>query len=178
MNEVFLFLKRWGLVVSMLTGASAYFLYINIDALEGTRALANNVVQVAQPTLLFLMLLLTFLKVKPSDLHLRRWQMGGLALQGSFWVLGALALMYIPMSYTWRLGMEGFLLCMICPTATAAAVITGKLGGNQGSLTMYIILLLIFLEGHMLHRKLQEPKLPFHQIFVHQIVLYHQEVVE
>ena len=40
MNEVFLFLKRWGLVVSMLTGASAYFLYINIDALEGTRALA------------------------------------------------------------------------------------------------------------------------------------------
>ena len=64
----------------------------------------------------------------------------GLALQGSFWVLGGLALMYIPMSYTWRLGMEGFLLCMICPTATAAAVITGKLGGNQGSLTMYIIL--------------------------------------
>ena len=53
----------------MLTGASAYFLYINIDALEGTRALANNVVQVAQPTLLFLMLLLTFLKVKPSDLQ-------------------------------------------------------------------------------------------------------------
>lgn len=140
MNEVFLFLKRWGLVVSMLTGASAYLLFASIDALEGARPLANDVVQMAQPTLLFLMLLLTFLKVKPSDLHLRRWQMGGLALQGSFWVLGALALACIPMSYTWRLGMEGFLLCMICPTATAAAVITGKLGGNQGSLTMYIIL--------------------------------------
>ena len=96
MNEVFLFLKRWGLVVSMLTGASAYFLFINIEALEGTRALAGNLVQVAQPSLLFMMLLLTFLKVKPSDLHLRKWQMGGLALQGCFWVLGALALMYVP----------------------------------------------------------------------------------
>ena len=74
MNGVFLFLKRWGLVVSMLSGASAYLLFANIDALEGARAKANDVVQVAQPTLLFLMLLLTFLKVKPSDLHLRRWQ--------------------------------------------------------------------------------------------------------
>lgn len=140
MNAAFLFLKRWGLVVSMLTGASTYFLYINIDVLDGTRTLANNAVQIAQPTLLFLMLLLTFLKVKPSDLHLRKWQIGGLTLQGSFWILGALALMYFPMPYTLRLGIEGFLLCMICPTATAAAVITGKLGGNQGSLTMYIIL--------------------------------------
>lgn len=140
MKSAFLFLKRWALVVSMLTGATVYFLFANIEALKPTHAFASRFVLVAQPALLFLMLLLTFLKVKPSDLHLRRWQIGGLALQGGFWVLGALVLVCIPMSYTWRLGIEGFLLCMICPTATAAAVITGKLGGNQGSLTMYIIL--------------------------------------
>ena len=140
MNDMFLFLKRWGLVLSMITGASAYILFANADAPVEIRTMANKFVQLAQPTLLFLMLLLTFLKVKPSDLHLRRWQLGGLVLQGSFWILGALALSFIPMSYTWRLGMDGFLLFMICPTATAAAVITGKLGGNQGSLTIYIIL--------------------------------------
>lgn len=30
---------------------------------------------------------------------------------------------------------------MICPTATAATVVTGKLGGNAGTLTTYIILI-------------------------------------
>lgn len=162
MNRLFLFIKRWGLVVSMLTGASAYCIYANIEALNHTHALANQIVQILQPALLFSMLLFTFLKVKISDLHLRKWQFGGLALQGSFWILGALILRSIPMSHTLNLAMQGFLLCMICPTATAAAVITGKLGGNQGSLTMYLILAnllasllipamlpLIFQEGNM-----------------------------
>ncbi len=140
MNSLFLIIKRWGLVVSMLTGASAYCIYVNIRALDHTHAMANQVVQIVQPALLFSMLLLTFLKVKTSDLHLRKWQFGGLALQGSLWVIGALLLMTVPMSHTLNLALQGFLLCMICPTATAAAVITGKLGGNQGSLTMYLIL--------------------------------------
>lgn len=140
MNKIFPFIKRWGLVVSMLIGASSYCIYANIHALDHTHAMANRVVQIVQPVLLFSMLLLTFLKVRTSDLHLRKWQFGGLALQGSLWVLGALLLMAVPMSHTWNLAIQGFLLCMICPTATAAAVITGKLGGNQGSLTMYLIL--------------------------------------
>ena len=29
------------------------------------------------------------------------------------------------------------MVCLICPTATAAAVITGKLGGSASSLTTY-----------------------------------------
>lgn len=140
MSHLFLFLKRWGLVVSMLTGAGAYCTYINISALDHTHAVANQFVQIAQPALLFSMLLLTFLKVKPTDLHLRKWQIGGLVLQGGTWMLGALLLTALPMSHTWNLALQGFLLCMICPTATAAAVITGKLGGNQGSLTMYLIM--------------------------------------
>jgi BASS family bile acid:Na+ symporter len=35
---------------------------------------------------------------------------------------------------------EGAMVCFICPTATAAAVITGKLGGNAASLTTYTLL--------------------------------------
>lgn len=140
MKAALLFIKRWGLVISMLLGAGFYFLYINIETLRSTHALAGKVIRISQPSLLFMMLLLTFLKVKPSDLQLRKWQIGGLLLQGCVWILGALTLATIPMSQVWRLGTEGFLLCMICPTATAAAVVTGKLGGNQGSLTMYTIL--------------------------------------
>lgn len=140
MSRLFLFLKKWGLVVSMLLGASAYFTYSSIDTSEGTHKIVNHTIEVAQPTLLFLMLLFTFLKVQVSDLILRKWQLGGLCLQGSIWVVGVLLLTLLPVTSAFRLGIEGFLLCIICPTATAAAVITGKLGGNQGSLTMYIIL--------------------------------------
>ncbi|MDE5561879.1 MAG: transporter [Bacteroidaceae bacterium] len=140
MKAALLFIKRLGLVISMLLGAGFYLLYINIDALRSTHALAGKIIRISQPSLLFMMLLLTFLKVKPSDLQLRKWQIGGLLLQGCTWIMGTLILATIPMSQVWRLGAEGFLLCMICPTATAAAVVTGKLGGNQGSLTMYTIL--------------------------------------
>lgn len=35
---------------------------------------------------------------------------------------------------------EGAMVCLICPIATAAAVITGKLGGSASSLTTYTLL--------------------------------------
>ena len=35
---------------------------------------------------------------------------------------------------------EGAMVCLICPTATAAAVITGKLGGSASTLTTYTLL--------------------------------------
>lgn len=35
---------------------------------------------------------------------------------------------------------EGAMVCLICPTATAAAVITGKLGGSVSALTTYTLL--------------------------------------
>lgn len=169
MDNLFSFIKRWGLVVSMLTGAGAYCLYSNIKALDHTHAMANHIVQIVQPALLFSMLLLTFLKVKISDLHLHKWQIGGLILQGSMWILGALLLMAVPMSHTLNLAMQGFILCMICPTATAAAVITGKLGGNQGSLTMYLILanlLASLLIPAMLPLIFQQEELTFWATFI------------
>ena len=41
----------------------------------------------------------------------------------------------------WRIVIEGAMLCMICPTATAAAVVTRKLGGNVGNLMTYNIII-------------------------------------
>ena len=41
------------------------------------------------------------------------------------------------MEEVYREVFEGAMVCLICPTATAAAVITGKLGGSASSLTTY-----------------------------------------
>ena len=54
-------------------------------------------------------------------------------------VLAAL-LVYCPMNEVYREIFEGAMVCFICPTATAAAVITGKLGGSASSLTTYTLL--------------------------------------
>lgn len=55
-------------------------------------------------------------------------------------MLVAAVLVYVPMQEVYREVFEGAMVCLICPTATAAAVITGKLGGNAGSLTTYTLL--------------------------------------
>ena len=54
-------------------------------------------------------------------------------------MLIAAVLFFYP-SFPYRTGAEGAMVCLIAPTATAAAVITGKLGGNEASLTSYTII--------------------------------------
>lgn len=46
----------------------------------------------------------------------------------------------LPYGGVYREVFEGAMVCLICPTATAAAVITGKLGGSASSLTTYTLL--------------------------------------
>ena len=52
----------------------------------------------------------------------------------------AALLIFVPMGGSYREVFEAAMVCLICPTATAAAVITGKLGGSASSLTTYTLL--------------------------------------
>ena len=52
---------------------------------------------------------------------------------------GAVAL-YFAMRPFNQVAAEGVLVCMICPTATAAAVVTSRLGGSAPSITTYTLL--------------------------------------
>lgn len=140
MTSLLSFMRKWTLPLAMLAGVAAYFGYTSIHALDGTHAFANKAISLIQPSLIFAMLLLTFLKIKPSQLKLARWHMWGLLLQLSLFGLCALTIKLMGDSH-WAVVIEGGMLCLICPTATAAVVVTGKLGGNQPSLTTYTILI-------------------------------------
>jgi BASS family bile acid:Na+ symporter len=92
------------------------------------------------------MLFLTFCRIEPKDLKPHRWHWWLLLIQGGlFTILGLLAywlLAAFPVSSNdWVVLMEGAMLCLICPTATAAAVVTRKLGGDVPGITTYIILI-------------------------------------
>lgn len=134
------FLREWALILAILAGILGYFVYISIPFLAPVRSFASEAVGVIQPLFIFAMLFLTFCRVDPHDLRLRGWHFWLLLLQTGFFTgIGCLliALPHSPM----RIILEGAMICLICPTATAGAVVTGKLGGSVSEITTYTILI-------------------------------------
>ena len=90
--------------------------------------------------MIFAQLLLTFCKISPRELLPSPWH-GWLLLIQTVATCGlAAALLLLPVSIEQQIVLEAAMVCFICPTATAAAVITGKLGGSASSLTTYTLL--------------------------------------
>jgi BASS family bile acid:Na+ symporter len=87
------------------------------------------------PYLIFTMLLLTFCKLSPRAIAIRPAHLWLLMIQ----LLGALAVYGLCRLYH-PVVAQGALICVLVPTATAAAVITGLLGGNVAFLTTYLLL--------------------------------------
>lgn len=134
------FIKNWTLPISMCAGALLYFVYTSIPALAPTKPYVESLIAFLQPALIFAMLFITFCKVDPKELRICRWHGWLLAIQAGSFALLSLLLILFP-NIPGEVLVEGAMLCMICPTATAAAVITGKLGGNAANLTTYTILI-------------------------------------
>lgn len=134
------FLKDWMLVIAMAAGVSAYFLFAAMPLSLSARHFAADAVGVIQPVLLFAMLFLTFCRINVRDLRLQPWHKWLLLGQTGFFTILACVLMALPQSGL-RVVLEGAMLCLICPTATAGAVITRKLGGNVEGITTYTILI-------------------------------------
>lgn len=134
------FIRNWTLPFAMAAGVLAYFLFASVSLPQGTRAAMLRTVAVLQPLLLFMMLLITFCKLEPREMRLAAWQPRLLLLQVAGFCLPVLLLFLMPPT-PWRYVAESAMLCMICPTATAAAVVTRKLGGNVGTLMAYTIII-------------------------------------
>lgn len=125
------FLDRNALILSMLLGVVGYPLFRHLMPLL--------------PPMIFLMLFFTFCKVNPLDLRLRRWHWAVLAVQMVLSVGLYYAVYYIaracslPAADTAILA-QGLMVCVIMPTATAAPIIAGKLGGSIQNLTAFTLL--------------------------------------
>lgn len=134
------FLRNWTLPISMFTGAVAYFIFAFVPLLEPVKPFVRSLVTVLTPSLIFAQLLLTFCKVSPRELLPCGWHGWLMLFQLFACSLCALLLLYVPMEFSYKVIFEAAMVCLICPTATAAAVITAKLGGSASSLTTYTLL--------------------------------------
>lgn len=134
------------LPIAMTTGASVFLIYDATPCLHRFGPFLSDVVGIIQPMFIFSMLFLTFCRIEPKDLKPHRWHWWLLLIQGGlFSLLGLVAYLLISMlsveSGDWVVLIECAMLCLICPTATAAAVVTRKLGGDVPGITTYIILI-------------------------------------
>ncbi len=91
------------------------------------------------PYLIFCMLTITYCRVKPSEFRPKRFQWHLLAVQ-----MILAAIVYFSLSIFNRTLAEGVFICVFIPTATAAPVITGMLGGSISLLATYSLLCNIF----------------------------------
>lgn len=140
MAKIITFLKNWTLPVSMISGALAYYICRQLPLSYEVKFDILTVIEVLQPVLLFLMLFVAFCKIKPTDLKPHRWHLWLLLTQCLLFAAACAALWLYP-STGFRVIIEGFMLAIICPTATACAVVTQKLGGDSAATTSYTIII-------------------------------------
>ena len=114
------FIKDWMLPIAMVTGALTHQWMGKLSFLT--------------PYLLFTMLLITFCKISWKDIRFHPAHLWLLLIQ----LLGS-TVAYLLIYPFDKVLAQGALLCLLTPTATAAAVITGMLGGNVGFLTAYML---------------------------------------
>ena len=134
------FIRDWALIIAMVAGVLGFFLVDAMDLPATVRHFLMSAVHIIQPLLIFSMLFLTFCRISFEELRVQRWHLWLVLLQGFLFIAVAVLLMSMPQSGL-RIILEGAMICLICPTATAGAVITRKLGGNAASITSYTILI-------------------------------------
>ena len=143
------FLKDWMLVIGMISGAGAYLIYMQIDSIHSAGPVLEAICRRTQPILLFLMLFISFCRIELRQLKFKRWHIRNLAIQVLVFLALCFTVIWAMHSSTaaalWilkhRILFETAMLCMICPTATACAVVTGKLGGDMAQVVMYTIII-------------------------------------
>ena len=119
--KILAFIRNWTLPLAMVAGAAGFPVLGFLSPVT--------------PYLIFVMLLLTFCRIPLSDIRFKMEHVWLLLIQigGGMGVYFALAPFNVLVA-------EGAMVCVMAPTATAAAVITDKLGGSAASLTSFTIL--------------------------------------
>ncbi|MGP1469161.1 MAG: transporter [Hoylesella shahii] len=133
------FLKKWTLPSGLVIGATVYLLFSRIAPLQPIGDAVGPLLVKLLPVLIFVMLYITFCKIQTGDLRPRAWHFILQAIRILLSGLLVLAILHTT-NPTTKLVLEGAFVCVICPTAAAAPVITERLGGSIASLTIYTIL--------------------------------------
>ena len=139
MNNLIRFLKDWTLPVSITVGTVCYLTFYYVPQLDELGTQLAPVFDVIFPLFVFLTLLVTFCKVDFHQMRPHRWHVGVLVAQLLLIATNIGIIFYVKENVEQKLLWEAMLTCIIGPAASAAPVVTGKLGGNISTMTTYVL---------------------------------------
>lgn len=132
-------IKNWALFFSMAFGAVVYEIFAHVGPLEPLGDAVGPKLLDILPVMIFIILYVTFCKVQVKEMRPHVWHFW-LQLIRTLLSL-ALVLIILPVKDPEvKIIIEGIFICVICPTAAAAPVVTDKLGGSVESLTVYLLI--------------------------------------
>ena len=139
-ESIIRFIKDWTLPVAMTVGTVVYLVFYYVPQLDAAGDRLGPVLDVLMPVMVFLTLLITFCKVDFHQMRLHRWHLGVLAAQLLLVALNIGIIFYTEDDPQQKLLWEAVLTCIIGPSAAAAPVVVGKLGGYISTMTAYTLI--------------------------------------
>ena len=143
------FLKNWTLPVAITIGTVSYLTFYYVPQLDELGTELAPIFDVIFPLFVFLTLWVTFCKVDFYQMRPHRWHIGILIAQlllvavnigVILWMKHLAAENHELPVFASPLLWEALLTCIIGPAASAAPVVTGKLGGNISTMTTYVLI--------------------------------------
>ena len=124
----------------MATGALFYEVFARMPLLQSSGDFFCPLLTDWLPVGLFLLLYATFCKIKISELKPRTWHFVIQVVRPFLAAFMVLLISLFGADADVKLVLEGMFICFICPTAASVVVVTEKLGGSIGTLTVFTVI--------------------------------------
>ena len=134
------FLKDWTLPVAIATGSIVYLLFYWVPLLDEAGNTLGPIIDTIFPMMVFYTLFSTFCRVDFHQMRPHRWQFGVLLTQLVLLALNVWLIFCVEANLWQKILWESVLTCIIGPAATAAPVVTAKIGGNINTMTAFVVL--------------------------------------
>lgn len=139
-NSIIRFLKDWTLPVAIAVGSACYLTFYWVPQLDELGDRLSPVMDALFPLSVFMTLFVTFCKVDFRQMRPHRWHAGVMVAQLLLVALNIGIILWVQSDDGQKLLWEAVLTCIIGPSASAAPVVVGKLGGNISTMTTYTLL--------------------------------------
>ena len=134
------FIKDWTLPVAIAVGTVVYLLFYFVPFLDGAGETLGEVVDAIFPFMVFSTLFSTYCRIDFHQMRPHRWHVGILLSQLVLVALNVWIIFCVEANPEQKLLWESVLTCIIGPAATAAPVVTAKIGGNINTMTAYVVI--------------------------------------
>ena len=126
--------------MAIAVGTVVYLLFYYVPFLDGTGETLGEVVDAIFPFMVFSTLFSTYCRIDFHQMRPHRWHVGILLSQLVLVTLNVWIIFCVEANPEQKLLWESVLTCIIGPAATAAPVVTAKIGGNINTMTAYVVI--------------------------------------